>query len=231
MKYVGSKKAIFKYVAPIILKDRKQDQWYVEPFAGGFNSIIQVDGLRLANDINFYVTQMFLAFQLGWQPPDFVTKEEYYEIKNNKEKYPPELVGWVINQCSFNGSIDSGYMGCFKTRNYQQEAVKRLHKELPKIKGLVITNHSYEKVTIPEKSIIYCDPPYKQLDVYGTNFDTEIFFEWCRKMCSEKHIVFISELEAPDDFRCVWKKEKVCTLNVKKKHTQNEKLFVYKDAA
>lgn len=35
MKYVGSKNRHAKEILPIILKDRKPDQWYVEPFVGG----------------------------------------------------------------------------------------------------------------------------------------------------------------------------------------------------
>lgn len=35
MKYMGSKSRIAKYILPIILKDRKDGQYYVEPFCGG----------------------------------------------------------------------------------------------------------------------------------------------------------------------------------------------------
>ena len=37
MKYMGSKNRIAKYILPIILKDRLEGQWYVEPFCGGCN--------------------------------------------------------------------------------------------------------------------------------------------------------------------------------------------------
>ena len=35
MKYLGSKNKIAKYILPIILKDRTEGQYYVEPFMGG----------------------------------------------------------------------------------------------------------------------------------------------------------------------------------------------------
>ncbi len=35
MKYMGSKARFAKDILPIILKDRKPEQWYVEPFARG----------------------------------------------------------------------------------------------------------------------------------------------------------------------------------------------------
>ena len=35
MKYMGSKARIANEILPIILKDRKDGQFYVEPFVGG----------------------------------------------------------------------------------------------------------------------------------------------------------------------------------------------------
>ena len=52
MKYMGSKARIAKYILPIILKDRKPDQWYIEPFVGGANMIDKVEGSRIGADIN-----------------------------------------------------------------------------------------------------------------------------------------------------------------------------------
>lgn len=52
MKYMGSKNRIAKYILPIILKDRKECQWYVEPFVGGCNTIDKVVGNRIGSDIH-----------------------------------------------------------------------------------------------------------------------------------------------------------------------------------
>lgn len=52
MKYMGSKRRFWKEIGPIILKDRKRGQVYVEPFCGGCNSLVNVGGRRLAADIN-----------------------------------------------------------------------------------------------------------------------------------------------------------------------------------
>lgn len=54
MKYMGSKNRIAKDILPIILKERKPEQWYVEPFVGGCNIIDKVDGNRLGSDKNKY---------------------------------------------------------------------------------------------------------------------------------------------------------------------------------
>ena len=55
MKYMGGKNRIAKDILPIILKDRKENQFYVEPFAGGCNVIDKVEGRRLANDKSEYL--------------------------------------------------------------------------------------------------------------------------------------------------------------------------------
>ena len=61
MKYMGSKRRIWKHIAPIILNGRKENQYYVEPFCGGCNSIANVNGNRIASDINPYLMEMWIA--------------------------------------------------------------------------------------------------------------------------------------------------------------------------
>ena len=51
MKYVGSKRLISKYILPLMLAERKPDQWWIEPFVGGGNkavaSLVPRVGLRI----------------------------------------------------------------------------------------------------------------------------------------------------------------------------------------
>ena len=44
MKYMGSKNKIAKDILSIILKYRTPEQYYVEPFVGGCNTIDKVNG-------------------------------------------------------------------------------------------------------------------------------------------------------------------------------------------
>lgn len=63
----------------------------------------------------------------------------------------------------------------------------------------------YDKVPIWRNAVIYCDPPYRGTERYGmrpTNFDHDKFFNWCRQM-SKTNPIYISEYDAPDDFKCV----------------------------
>lgn len=132
MKFVGSKNKYTKEILPIILDKRLKENYYVEPFVGGFNTIDKVSGLRIANDINPYLTALFRAIQKNWIPPDTITEEEYKDIQKNKENFPEELVGFVGFGCSYSGKFFGGYArgsqnnGC--PRNYCLEGKKKYFK-------------------------------------------------------------------------------------------------------
>ena len=63
MKYMGSKNRFAKELLPIILKDRKQNQYYVEPFVGCANMIDKVSGNRIGADANKYLIAMWKGLQ------------------------------------------------------------------------------------------------------------------------------------------------------------------------
>lgn len=229
MKYMGSKNRIAKYLLPIILKDRKEGQWYVEPFVGGSNMIDKVDGKRIGNDVNYYLIEFSKALQNGWLPPNDISEIEYEKIKNNKEKYDPCLVGYCGFQLSYGAMWFSSYRKDSEgKRNYANEAYNNVKKQAPKLNGILYLNKEYKNIDIPPNSIIYCDPPYKGTAKYKANkdkFDHNIFYDWCRAKAKRGHTVYISEYKMPDDFECVWSKDIVNGLNDR---SATEKLFVYK---
>ena len=234
MKYMGSKSKIQKYILPIILKDRIYNQWYVEPFAGGMNTICNVNGKRIANDINFYLIQMWKEIVNGWIPKIY-TKEEHKDIRDNKDKYPPHEVGWVGFNCSYCGIFFQGYSGNTKTklgtiRNYQDEAFNNVMKQINNMKEVVFENKEYYELSLPNNSLIYCDPPYYGVSNYKLcKFNSDDFWDWVREISRKGHTVFISEYSAPDDFECIWEKVVNSSLSANGKFGNNktsiEKLF------
>ena len=81
---MGSKRRIAKHILPIILKDRKPDQYYVEPFCGGCNLIDKVTGLRIASDKNKYLIALFKELQKDdFTFPDHIGELEYKNIQQN----------------------------------------------------------------------------------------------------------------------------------------------------
>jgi len=231
MKYVGSKRRIIKHILPIILQDREPDQWYVEPFVGGCNSIDKVTGNRIGADINEYLIAMWLALQNGWQPPKTLSFDQYKDIKNNQNFYDSELVGFVGIGCSYAGKWFGGFArgndSFDNPRNYVDESRRNILKQLPYISDVRFYATSYDKLYIPKNSIVYCDPPYANSTKYGaiSSFDHDNFWDWVRYM-SRWHTVYVSEYEAPTDFECVWSKEIISSLDLDTGNKRNtEKLF------
>lgn len=240
MKYMGSKSAIAKHILPIITKNRKPNQYYVEPFVGGCNSIDKVLGNRIGGDINKYLIAFWQKIQKGWLPPTFITREHYSDVResynNADSNYPDYYKGYIGFNGSYGGRFfDGGYAGITKTkldteRNYPLEAFRNVCEQIPKVQGIQFYACSYEDLPIPNNSIIYCDPPYAETKKYKTiPFDTSKFWDWCRAKTAQGHQVFISEYVAPNDFNCVWEREVSSSLRanaqIKGRKISVERLF------
>lgn len=229
MKYMGSKNRIAKEILPIMLKERGERIW-VEPFVGGANIIDKVKGDRIGSDNQQYVIALYKALQNGYVPPKEVSSDFFFEVENNKDKYPKELVGYLGTQLTFGcewwGSFRRDNTG---KRKYDIEAYNNITKQQPNLIGINFHCCDYRDLNIPPNSLIYCDPPYKGVRKYVGNekFNSEIFWEWCRIKANEGHIVYISEYQAPSDFECVWSKTIPSNANNKtgKGLTATEKLF------
>ena len=86
MIYMGSKNRIAKEILPIILKDRKPNQCYVETMVGGGNLIDKVEGFRIGADLNPFVIEALKLIRDNPESlPDHVSEEYYQELKTKKE--------------------------------------------------------------------------------------------------------------------------------------------------
>ncbi|XAI97369.1 putative AdoMet-MTase [Leptolyngbya phage Lbo-JY46] len=239
MKYMGSKRRIAKEILPIILQDRKEGQFYVEPFVGGCNSIDKVSGPRLGNDSHYYLIKMWQALQEGWIPPDIITENDYRNIRNNKD-HDPALAGYVGFSLSFGGRWFRCYRRDKKGQKDQLENMiiqsrrskEAIMRQVPNIKDVIFTNFDYLDLNIPDESIIYCDPPYANTDTYTgnkniTGFDHALFWNWCDSLVERGHKVFVSEYTAPHGWTEVWSKNTIVNISdvVDSKKYVTEKLF------
>jgi DNA adenine methylase len=234
MRYTGNKNRISKHILPIILEGRTDEVW-VEPFVGGANMIDKVDGRRIGSDFNEHLIKFYESIQNGWLPPNRITKEMYIDIKNNQQR-DSRLTVWAGICCSYGGKWFGGLLDDYqeskrnkngKLPNHQDEARRGLIKQIPKLKGVEFICSDYQDLDIPNNSIIYCDPPYEGTVKYNEGINHLDFWEWCRVKTKEGHKVFISEYNAPIDFKCVWSKEVSNTLSKQKNFKNTEKLFVY----
>lgn len=235
MRYVGNKRRICKEILPIILTNRKPNQYFIDIFCGSCSICQEVDDPRIANDNNYYLIELLKALQEGWIPPSIVTEKEYIIIRDNKHIFVPELVGFAGFCCSFGGKWFGGFCrgndNKGNPRNFAAEQVRDLLKQVPKLKGINFRCCDYRQLEIPPNSLIYCDPPYKNTTKYSTskNFNYEEFYQWCREQYSLGHQIFVSEYEMPDDFICVWQKKVYSSLDLNTGGKTNiEKLWTLK---
>lgn len=230
---MGSKARFAKDILSVMRKDIDAAGLYIEPFAGGMNMIANVKEIdRVANDSNPYLIAMFQELQKGWCPPEYVSKDEYEDIRNNKDT-PLHIRGWVGFNCSYSGKWFGGFAGKTNTkqgvRNYQDEARRNVLNQMTNLEGVVFTNKNYIDLVIPENSVVYCDPPYFGTTKYFEDFNHNVFWEWARRVARNSK-VFVSEYSAPQDFTCVWEKQVSSSLSANGVSGGNkiskEKLFV-----
>lgn len=224
---MGSKNRIAKEILPIILKDRKPGQWYVETMVGGANLIDKVKEPRMGADINPYLIEALKLIRDKPETlPDEISESEYASLK--KELALNGITGLVGFTCSFGSKFFAGYARG-SSPNYMLNAKNNAIKQSPLLKNVLFICCSYLFLDIPQNSIIYCDPPYKGTTGYKDGFDHDIFWEWVRQKSLEGHTVFVSEYSAPPDFDCVWSKELTTNFSTYDAIKATEKLFVFND--
>lgn len=227
-----------------MLKDRKEDQYWVEPFVGGANMIDKVEGNRIGADFNVSLIMCLDELSKGWLPPEFISREEYNNAREAwYNGHNSALIGYIGINGSYGGRwFDGGYAGISETnngkkRNYPLEAFNNVIKQLEGLKDVNFISCSYQELDIPDNSLIYCDPPYYHTKEYTTakksGFDTEEFWQWCRDKAKQGHTVFISEYQSPEDFMCIWEKGLTSSMRangvVSGAKLSTERLFVHED--
>lgn len=145
---------------------------------------------------------MWKALNNGWIPPDFCSEELYQEIRNCS---PSALRGLIGFGQSFGGKWFGGYARGKTSngidRNYLAETNRNNAKIAKKFDQIICAD--YRALEVPENCTVYCDPPYKGTQDYGSTFDTREFWKIMRKWRLKGANIFISEYDAPLDFECV----------------------------
>lgn len=248
MRYMGSKSRIAKYIVPIIQQciDDNNIEYYIEPFVGGANVIDKIICKnKSGSDKNEYLIALLDHVARGGKLLSRVPRELYNDVRtaynSNLDTFSKVVTANVGFLASYNGRFfDGGYApsGYEKTktgeryRDYYQESKRNLESQAKNLVGINFSCRDYRlPMTTTSNNVIYCDPPYANTKQFANsqNFDYDEFWETMRAW-SKNNYVIISELEAPDDFICIWQKDVQRSM----KSTDNtmravEKLFVYKN--
>lgn len=220
MVYQGSKNKLAKYIVPIIQKaiDDNNVSTYIEPFVGGANIIDKINCKnRIGYDIDDNVISLLKYAQSDEQlsiAPNECTFEHYKDVRSNQNsgKYSKEYVALIGYMASYGGRyFDGGYGRDSKGgRSIYTKRLKNFKKQIPNIMNVQFECSDYLDLKIERYNncVFYLDPPYKNTKKYNNqHIDYENFYNFCRKL-SKNNIVFISGYEMPDDFKCIWQKER-----------------------
>lgn len=170
---------------------------------------------------------MWKALQKGWVPPKNISMGDWKYLKKCQDIEDPALVAFAGFMCSFGGKWFAGYAKNKKGDNYADRGSRMLVKQILNLKDVLFKFSSYLDLEIPNKSIIYCDPPYAGTTQYKMNFNHERFWAWCIEKSNEGHSVFISEYSAPDCFIPVCELEHATRLDRNQEKRRVEKLFKF----
>lgn len=236
MQYSSGKTRIAKPIAEKITTGGGKT--LVSLFGGGLSVETRLKPYfpkMIINDKQEYLIALYQAMQQGWLPPEELSEEEYYYVKEHKDE-DKALTAFVGFGCSFGGKWFGSY-GRHGTkgkhsaeRSMCQESRRALIRDFEILKDVTFICKDYREVHIPKDAVVYCDPPYKnKMSAYGIkeDFDTDKFWDYMR-ILSQEHSVYISELTAPNDFIAIWEKPVLRQLSncSADNFTAVEKLFV-----
>lgn len=157
MKYMGSKNRIAKHILPIMLAERKPNQWWVEPFVGGANMIDKVDGNRLGADINPYLINALITIRdhVSDLPQNNKEFTEFdYTLLSTNDNY--QYKGYAGFAFSYSGKWMGGWCrdGLGK-RDYVKEAYANAIKQSPKLKNVIFLCENYLTLNIPSSRLLF----------------------------------------------------------------------------
>lgn len=196
---------------------------FIDCFCGGANIVDKVEcENRIASDYNEDLIALLKYAQSDNDltiAPSECTFEHYSDVRSNRTtgKYSQEYVALIGYCASYGGRYyDGGFARNSRDDDRNSSTVKyrnnlnNLKEQAPNLKGIEFSCRDYKDYLNMgiKNALFYLDPPYKGTKQYSKqNIDYEEFYDFCRKL-SKDNIVVISEYNMPDDFTCIWEKER-----------------------
>lgn len=173
-------------------------------------------GKELGHDLSFIdpiqdLQKRYLAVKHYFNRQGHFQQQSFEGDNGKTYKRPSELQHLeCINRVSqFKKKNRSGELcNCERRNTVASLAIPKAAAQYAQIFGgqilpITFSVLDYEEVAIPEDSVIYCDIPYEDTNVYNKaeGFDYERFYQWCERQTQP---VFISSYQMPEDrFDCI----------------------------
>jgi DNA adenine methylase len=236
MQYVGGKTMIARRVVQAILNDTPYRKNWFEPFVGGGNVLEHAAPhftRSVAMDAHPDLILMWQAVASGHRPPEFVSREQYEELRRAE---PSAFRGFAGFGASFGGKWFGGYGVVKVDRKHPNAEVCR--STYPVVvrqgavfqdRGVIFRHGLFGSLTPPPGTVVYCDPPYAGTTGYSTgDFDHGLFYKTLGQWAQDGCAVYVSEYTAPEDvpYTVIWSREKRNVLEAgDNQRTVTEKLF------
>lgn len=242
MVYQGSKNRFSKFIVPILQKYITENNitTFIDCFCGGANIVDKIKcETRIASDYNEDLIALLKYVQKDNNliiAPSECSFEHYVDVRSNRNtgKYLQEYVALIGYCASYGGRyFDGGYGKDPKgKRNIYVERVENLKEQAPSLNGIEFYCRDYKEYLDMgiKNALFYLDPPYKGTKQYDKqNINYNEFYDFCREL-SKDNIVVISEYNMPDDFICIWEKQRKVLQKSDRHRGDNvtEKLFICK---
>lgn len=220
MNYKTTKIHFANEILPILLKDRKEGQYFVSPFCGGCDIVDKVKGNVIASDINYWLITLWKGLQKDLDRPYFLNRENYEIAKlcyNRQDNFYNDFeTAWVGFSFMKNKLFRDKIKGTTNIE-YVRDNIEKFERKRLKMEHVSFFNLDYRKLDIPQKSIVYLDIPNETVRTHKskvTKFDYDAFINWCKRVRKEKgHSIFVSEFDRVErfkkdlDFELVWEKD------------------------
>ena len=196
---------------------------------------------KIGSDINAELIDLLKYMQADTALSIFPSEcslEHYIDVRESRkkclQKYTSSYTAGIGYFSSYGGRyFDGGYARGSREdgRNLYAERLKNARLQAPLLKDIEFNVCDYASYLGVKGAVIYCDIPYFNVSGYGKQkFDYERFYDFCRVMAVNNY-VFISEFYMPEDFECIWSRERKISLKSMREVSDNavEKLFVVKE--
>ena len=231
MAYVGGKSKNANHIINLLNNKKYDGMNYIEPFVGYAHILRRVINKKsyTASDANGLVYSLLKGIQDKTTKYPSITKRQYYILKEQQnESFKRAIAAFCY---SYNGKEFGGYTvrSADGSRSDYPSERKRYYDSLrdnPTFMRTKLLHRDYKKIKQPKGKLIYCDPPYQGTTGYGeSSFNHDAFWDVMRRW-SKSNIVFISEYNAPRDFKVVAKDFKRSSLSgVGARSVRVEKVF------
>ena len=216
MRYYGGKGVVGKQLSAVILEQiqntigNTSDVIYLEPFCGACGVLRYLAShfkKAYANDLCKDLIMLLKLVKNGTFANPKITREKWLKLKYTKKSSAERAFAGF--GCSYGGVWFNGYISTASNNDMIYSSLVRL---APKLQNTVFSNKDYiaflkDFLEPSQKYVVYLDPPYKDTcNLPWAEFNSAQFWNIVRKLGRMKNVkVFISEVSAPKDFKCIYK--------------------------